>query len=136
MESKILLADDDPITLAMHQATLKLSYMDLEVKTFPDGQPLLEYLTNEGDPYTHYIILLDLNMPVIGGLDLLFRLDDLKEKIHQSVMVVSACDNTYDQIKALNFDFVKEYITKPFKIGDLSKVISLVDQHLKQKLSA
>jgi DNA-binding response OmpR family regulator len=136
MTSEILLADDDRIILAMHQAIFKLSHMDLEVKTFEDGTPLLDYLSNKANSDTHYIILLDLNMPVLGGLDVLVELQHLQKKRHFSVLVVSSSSSQYDKIKELHFDFVKEYITKPFKVGDLSKVIALVENQLKKKLSA
>ena len=136
MKSKILLADDDRIILAMHQAILKLSNLDLDVQAFEDGEPLLDFLLNKSDPYTHYIILLDLNLPKVSGFDVLVELEALKEKVFTSVIVVSSSDHQYDKIRSMDFKFVKEYITKPFRIGYLAKIEALINHELKKKLSA
>lgn len=119
----------------MHQAILKLSNLDLDVQTFEDGEPLLDYLVNKSDPYTHYIILLDLNLPQVSGCDVLEELESLKEKVFTSVIVVSSCDHQYDKIRAMDFKFVKEFITKPFRIGYLAKIEALINHEVK-KLSA
>ncbi len=107
MESKILIIEDVPemsqlITLYMEKAGFACS-------SFETAENALSHLKSGYEPD---IVLLDLNLPGMSGLDFLreFR-ENYKSSI--PVIIVSARDADEDIIAGLGFG-ADEFVTKPF----------------------
>jgi len=64
----VLIVDDDPDDQEMIDRILKKMNLENEVKFFPDGERLLEYLRTTSDK--PFIIICDINMPIMNGLQL------------------------------------------------------------------
>lgn len=112
---KILLIEDD---LTLNKLVAKaLRRMKYSVEQAFNGDQAWElYLTNE-----YHLIILDLNLPYISGIDILkmIRNSDRKTKI----LVLSARSSIEDKI--LGFDNgATDYLTKPFDILELAARIS------------
>lgn len=86
-------------------------------EVFGDFQSLRTRLTT-GTPFD--LVILDLDMPDVGGLEVLRWLR--REKIQIPVLVASGHTgaNTYEEVKRLG---VREYLRKPFGAQDLQKAI-------------
>jgi len=71
---RILLADDNDSDLMLTAATLKRSHVPFSLKTFNDGEDVLDFLLNR-PPYQDEprpdIVLLDINMNRLSGLETL-----------------------------------------------------------------
>jgi CheY-like chemotaxis protein len=120
----ILLVDDDKVdAMAVRRALRDLRIEDaLEVAG--DGQEALAVLNqSRGGPPR--FILLDLNMPRMGGLEFLRTLkrDDSLRSI--PVVVLSSSDAEEDRVQSLELG-ADEYVVKSFDYGDFMERVKMI----------
>jgi CheY-like chemotaxis protein/iron only hydrogenase large subunit-like protein len=114
-KKKILIVDDEEITLTMTKEMLKNDY---NVTTVSSAKDALELFL---DGYTPNLILLDLYMPEMGGWDALIRIRNLS-KLHQTKIVIyTGSDDPQDRAKAKNLGAI-EYIHKPIHQEQLLEI--------------
>lgn len=65
--------------------------------------------------HTPVLILLDLGLPDIDGLEIL---KSLREWYHKSIIILSVRNSEDDIVKALDYG-ASDYLTKPFRTGEL-----------------
>ena len=114
---KILIADDQEVVRQMIKSMIKASsYEFVEAANGIEG---LDVLKENPDIS---LILLDLNMPVMDGLEMLTRIKE--DPIHAitPVIFISSVrsDESIEKAKALG---IKDWLFKPFKKEDLVKAI-------------
>ena len=120
MTIKILIIEDE---LALQQ-TLKLN-LELEnyqVDTCSSGGDAISVIKN----FNPDLILLDIMLPVIGGIEVYKQLKDLK--INTPVIFLTAKNNVQDKIEGLKLG-ADDYITKPFDLEELLLRIQNVLKH-------
>lgn len=70
--SYVVVDDDEDDRLLMRLALEQANRM-LPVFEFSDGQELIDYLTenaaSQADTYVHWLVVMDINMPRLNGLD-------------------------------------------------------------------
>jgi len=116
---KILLLEDD---ILLNRAIDKfLSKQGHEVDTFRDG--LLAFEKIKSHPYD--LLLLDINVPNISGLELLEQIHDLKIQI--PTIFISALIDIEDISKAFDLG-CQDYLKKPFHLKELSLRIEKILQ--------
>lgn len=76
------------------------------------------------------VILLDLNMPIMDGWQLLDELIKIPNSKNIPIFIVSSSVDNRDFEKAKSYDLVNDYIVKPFSIA---KINSLLQNLLKSK---
>ncbi|MBI5575483.1 MAG: response regulator, partial [Deltaproteobacteria bacterium] len=114
---KILVAEDNPTNQMVIQKLLERA--GHEIKVVSDGKMALEVLRTG----TVDIALLDLNMPVMGGLEAAkIYLSETKEGPPVPLVALTA-DATLDSRKACEEGGMKAFITKPF---ETRKVLALI----------
>jgi two-component system KDP operon response regulator KdpE len=107
--STILVVDDEPQLRRAMKATLTdLGYSVIESKS---GEEALEVLRRD----TPDLILLDLNMPGIGGLE---TCRAIRETSDVPIIVLSVRDTERDKVQVLDAG-ADDYVTKPFGIQEL-----------------
>jgi two-component system, chemotaxis family, chemotaxis protein CheY len=120
---KILVIEDSELLHRMYDLIL-LRYKIEGAKIFHayNGQKALEMLAGSPDMD---IILLDINMPVMSGLEFLRHLK--RENIFQaiSVIIISTEGEEDDTIRGLEAG-ARAYLTKPFQPNDLHALIARV----------
>jgi two-component system KDP operon response regulator KdpE len=105
----VLVVDDEPQLRRTMKATLTdLGYSVIEAKT---GEEAIETLRR--DPAD--LILLDLNMPGIGGLE---TCRAIRETSDVPIIVLSVRNTEHDKVDALDAG-ADDYVTKPFGIQEL-----------------
>jgi two-component system, response regulator len=93
-----------------------------------NGEDALTYLLKKGKIYNKEktivpdIILLDLRIPKIDGLELLKKIKTHKELLHIPVIVLSTSESEKDIKKAYN-NYANSYLTKPIDFEEFSKLI-------------
>ena len=124
--TKILLVDDDPQSLASTQRILELAGM--EVVTAVDGQYALECVRPSPDRLSPAfdLILTDVRMPRLGGLEFLRALSLCGERM--PVILMTAFGRVEDAVWAMKLGAV-DFLTKPFKRQTL---LSAIDVALKR----
>jgi len=105
----ILVVDDEPQLRRAVKATLTdLGYSVIDAKT---GEEALEMLRHE----TPDLVLLDLNMPGIGGLE---TCRAIRETSDVPIIVLSVRNTERDKVQVLDAG-ADDYVTKPFGIQEL-----------------
>lgn len=119
---KVLIVDDDPVILMIHRLKVKKSGLDTEPMEFLNGKPALDYLLKHRSGGQKFLILLDINMPVMNGWKFLdaLKVNQLCKKV--DVAIVTSSVNHEDKAKAQNYDIVFSYLTKPLKESDLESL--------------
>lgn len=111
-QSKILIVDDEPDLASTVEYRLK--FADYEVVTAGDGQQGLEQARGAKPD----LILLDTNMPVMNGHEMLEQLRADAELKHIPVIMLTARCEPQD-IAAASAHGVTDYVTKPFDFAEL-----------------
>ena len=119
MKTIWLVDDDDEMLQAMG---LMLNMLDFETRYFLSARPAADTLMAGEKPD---LLLLDINMPEISGLDMLEFIRRRTEWKNLPIVMLSteAADVTIDKAMALGAD---GYVTKPVMIEELEKVINHV----------
>ena len=107
---KLLIVEDEPTLLwALSKGFRKLGYM---VDAVEDGEQALDsYFDNQ-----YNLIILDLNLPKIDGLDVLREIR--KENKEIPVLILSARSEVQDKIIGLDMG-ANDYLAKPFHFEEL-----------------
>ena len=111
-QAKILIVDDEPDLVSTVQYRLK--FAECDVVTAANGQEGLEKAESERPD----LILLDTNMPVMNGHEMLERLRaDANLRDIPVIMLTARCEA--QDIAAASAHGVSDYVTKPFEFVQL-----------------
>src|SRR5436305_8183241 len=113
--AKILLVDDEPGMLRYIRTLLEVD--DYKVETASTGEEALERVQKGLQPD---LVLLDLLMPGIDGLETLEQLRQLRPGV--KVVMLSCVSDTRKVVQAIRLG-AHDYLTKPFQKAELDAVI-------------
>jgi PAS domain S-box-containing protein len=116
--ARVLYVEDNESNLALMQKVLARR-PGIVLETAPDGRSGL-VAAARGAPD---LILLDLHLPDMGGLDVLGRLDRTAPSGRRIPVVVVSADATPSQIERLRAAGADDYVTKPFRVDELLDVV-------------
>ena len=109
---KILIIDDDEIVLLVERKILQRCGFDQETFTFKSSDAALQFLQKEEEDQK-FLILLDINMPVMNGWQFLTKMEDLGRNDNIFVIMVTSSIDRYDKEIAQNYKSVIGFIEKP-----------------------
>lgn len=113
--------DDEDIALVINKT---LSKQGFDVKTYYNGKTFFnDFSINKPN-----IILLDLMLPDMSGLEILNRIRSKKENDDIRIIIISAKNLTTEKVLALDSG-ADDYIEKPF---DLLELMSRVEAHARR----
>lgn len=110
-KGKVLIVDDDPITLGMLEANLE---DDFEVRTADSGEACLEAIPD----FAPDLVLLDIEMPGIDGYETCRRLQEGRDGHLLPVIFVSSHDTLDERLKAYESGGT-DFVIKPFEADEL-----------------
>ena len=116
MHAKILIVDDDADIVMMLEDRLHASGYDTVVAS--EGQQALDQIAHESPQ----LILLDLTLPKLSGLDVLKRLSHMKPSEHLPVIVMTAHGSIEAAVEAMK-EGAYDFLTKPLDKEHLLIVI-------------
>jgi two-component system alkaline phosphatase synthesis response regulator PhoP len=116
MKHRILVVDDEPAVSDLLAYNLQKAHY--EVLLAPDGREALR-LTREKSPH---LILLDLMLPIVDGLDVC---RELRKTSQVPIIMVTARGEEIDRVVGLELG-ADDYVTKPFSIRELMARIKAV----------
>ncbi len=128
-EISILIVEDEDIHAILILDTLKNNHITNDVSRVTNGKEALKFLKKQGNyanSKTPNLILLDLHMPLMGGIDTLTEIRKDKNLRDIPVMILTSSDDSNDIITAHNL-LASCYITKPVNFEDFLKEIELMD---------
>ena len=120
---KILLIEDDTIELMKLNRAMSSLNMNHEVREAYNGEDGLELLLSK--KYYPDIILLDLNMPKINGIEFLSILKDNESLKFIPTIILTTSSNEKDLQACYNIG-ISGYILKPLKYEDYIAKINLL----------
>jgi len=129
---KILLAEDDPADAELAMAAMRSVDLDTRVVIVSDGEDALNYLHRRhawrqrscGDPI---LVLLDLKMPKIGGIEVLKSIRN-DGRIHAIPVVVFTSSLERSDVALCYQSGVNAYVVKPVDFADFVETLqSLVN---------
>ncbi len=95
-----------------------------ELLIFNSGKTALEYLLDASNAMPD-IILLDINMPVMNGWELMEAMEQAGSDHLESIRIImaSASQNPDHVEKSCQYRFVKGYLSKPLRLKQLLDII-------------
>jgi CheY-like chemotaxis protein len=129
----ILLVEDDEVDVMTVQRAFKKNNLLDEHQLFVanDGIAALNLLRGEGNekiPPDNRLVLLDLNMPKMGGIEFLHELRADPSLQTTSVIVLTTSDEDRDKVEAYKFN-VAGYILKPVTFDKFVDTIAVIDEY-------
>ena len=123
--NSVLLIDDDPISQFISKSIVKKLSITEEIHLAANGLEGFHFLNkaNTNNIFPE-LILLDLNMPVLDGFELLKLIHvNFSDKIDQiKIMVLTSSANQNDYEKAFRYS-ISEYINKPLTEAKLKTAL-------------
>ena len=104
----VLVVDDEPHIV--RTLTINLRARDYDVESAADGRSALRIM----DERTPDVIVLDLGLPDMDGIDVLRR---IRQTSTVPVVVLSARHDSHDKVEALDAG-ADDYVTKPFGVDE------------------
>ncbi|TYQ24611.1 response regulator [Pseudanabaena sp. UWO310] len=114
-KTKLLIVDDEADNLDLLQRIFHRGYQVLRAK---NGFDALEILANEPDIA---VIVSDQRMPMMSGTEFLSQVAELYPDTLRIILTAHA--DIKDLVEAINQSKVFQYITKPYKVEELTKVV-------------
>jgi DNA-binding response OmpR family regulator len=119
MTKLILLVEDDPDHEALTIRALKKSNMLNEVIVARDGEEAVNLLCGP-NPIKPQVILLDLKLPKLDGLEVLKQIRDCDKTRSLPVVVLTSSDEERDVVRSYQLG-VNSYIRKPVNFNDFAE---------------
>ena len=123
----ILLVEDDPGHARLIEKNLRRANIANDIVVLSNGQQAVDYLFGQGEyaGQTHpmpLLVLLDLNMPVLDGYQVLERIktDEAKKRI--PVVILTTTNNDHEVTRCYNLG-CNVYVTKPVDYQQFSQAI-------------
>ncbi len=130
--TNILLIEDDKVDIMNVQRSFKKANILNPLFIANNGIEALEVLRNESEtvnmPLSRRLILLDLNMPKMGGIEFLEALRADPALAHTPVIVLTTSNQEKDRLKAYNFN-VAGYILKPVTFINFAEVMAALNRY-------
>lgn len=120
---KILLVEDNLIEIMKMKRTLSLLELNHTLQEAKNGEEALQLLENQNN--IPDIILLDLNMPKINGIEFLRILKANDELKHIPTIILTTSSNEKDLLECYRTG-MSGYVLKPLKYEDYVKKIETV----------
>ena len=120
MNKRILIAEDSSAIQNLVRNVLKFQKYDIEIAK--NGQNVLDLLVEN----TYNAIILDLNMPVMNGIECATKIRALEnEKANIPIIALTGNAQNFTREEFLQMGF-NEYLPKPINFDDLIKTLNLV----------
>lgn len=114
LTATVMIVDDDPVTTELVQGQLStLGFQNLLVST--DPRQTFDFLTDHRPD----LLLLDIVMPGIDGLEILARLRATGQWTHLPVIILTAVDDLDTRIRALELG-ATDFLNKPVNFVELA----------------
>jgi CheY-like chemotaxis protein len=130
----ILLVEDDPNDVDLTLRVLRRTPLGKDIVVARDGVEALDYLLGTGsfsgrDPSElPQVILLDLHLPMLSGLEVLKRIRSHEQT--RRVPVVILTSSNADQDKLAGYDLgANGYVRKPIDFAQFSEAVDHVGQY-------
>lgn len=127
---EVLLVEDDFGDVELTQAALAKSKLKINLHVVNDGEEAIAYLHQEeqyADAVRPNLILLDLNLPGLSGLEILAVIKGNNRLKSIPVVILTTSDAEIDILKSYELG-VNCYVTKPIGLKEFIKIVGAIEQ--------
>ncbi|TVZ28349.1 response regulator receiver domain-containing protein [Gillisia sp. Hel_I_86] len=121
---KVLIIDDDDIVTLVQGKLLQNCNVAKDPLKFKRASDALEYL-NSASHENHYLLLLDINMPMMNGWQFLEAIEEMAVKENIYVFMVTSSIDYNDKEKAKNYAKIINFIEKPITAKNCEQIKEL-----------
>ncbi len=128
-QKSILLVEDNPSDIDLTIRALNKAHIMNELMIAEDGQDALDYLFATGKydspqpPSLPALVLLDINLPKINGIEVLRRIRENPRTHRQPVVILSSSTEEADIISTYDLG-ANSYIRKPVDFNQFAEAIA------------
>jgi len=118
MSKKVLVAEDSSVIQNLTKKILQMQNYD--ISSVKNGQQVLDALTDN-----HYdIILMDINMPVMDGMECSRNIRALADPAKASIPIVAITGNAQNySIEEFKDAGINDYLPKPLNFDNLVEIV-------------
>jgi CheY-like chemotaxis protein len=124
----ILLVEDDDVDVMNVKRAFEKNHITNPLFVASNGLEALEKLRSGEVPQGRRIVLLDLNMPKMNGIEFLRELRNDPALAATPVVVLTTSNNDRDKIDAFNLN-VAGYLVKPVTFAEFSDVMVTLNKY-------
>jgi CheY-like chemotaxis protein len=124
----ILCVDDDAVDVMNVQRAFQRANIANPLFIAGDGLEALAMLRGDAVPKQNRLVLLDLNMPRMNGIEFLRELRADPALKGTSVVVLTTSNDTKDKVEAYNLN-VAGYLTKPVTFANFVEVMATLNKY-------
>ncbi len=127
-EIRILLVEDNEGDIVLTTQALKKANVTNIINVVKDGDVALKYLRKKGkfeNAETPDLILLDINLPKIDGMEVLAEIKRDEKLLSIPVVMLTTSDSENDIVKSYN-NHANCYITKPVDFKKFMEVVQMI----------
>jgi len=124
----ILLVEDDEVDVMNVQRAFERNHLTNALYVAGNGLEALELLRGKTIPKERRLILLDLNMPKMNGIEFLEELRADPDLAKTPVVVLTTSNDDQDKIDAYNFN-VAGYLLKPVTFSSFCERMATLDKY-------
>jgi CheY-like chemotaxis protein len=125
----VMLVEDNPDHAELVIRTMESHHIPIRILHISDGEAALDYLLRRNsysDPETSprpFIILLDLRLPRVDGLEVLRMIKEGEDLRNIPVIILTTSDAEKDMMSAYE-NYVNSYLVKPVGFEDFSNLMN------------
>ena len=125
----LLLVEDNPQDELLILRALSRAKVANRVDVVRDGQQALDYLFRQGDyaqrpgPDLPAVVLLDIGLPRLSGLDVLHRLREDERTRLLPVVILTSSDEDRDRLQSY-LDGANSFVQKPLDFGTFAETVA------------
>jgi CheY-like chemotaxis protein len=124
----ILLVEDDQVDVMNVRRAFERNRIANPLFVAGDGLEALEMLRNGRVPDSRRIVLLDLNMPRMSGIEFLRELRRDPVLMHTPVVILTTSNDDRDKIEAYNLN-VAGYLVKPVTFINFVELMAALNKY-------
>ncbi|MCX6883637.1 MAG: response regulator [Verrucomicrobia bacterium] len=122
-KASILLVEDNPSDVKLTQRAFAKCNIANELVVAEDGQEALDYLFGENPKELPAVVLLDLKLPRVNGLEVLRRIRDDKRTHLLPVVVMTTSKEEQDLVESYRLG-ANSYVRKPVNFAEFVAAVA------------
>ena len=125
MNLQTVIVDDSDIVIFLHKEILSISKFSTTTVSAVNGKVALDLISSAPSENVEYLVLLDINMPVMDGWQFLDAIQSVQLESKVNVIIVTSSIDTIDKNKAKQYPQVIDFYEKPLTSDNCHQIKTL-----------